>query len=386
MFKYNAEEACLILIMSRSTTLVALLLLISLSAAQTFTCSNSVVEGLATGVVRLGVPNANVAQTSYSQTLSGASLGTYAQVFSAFAIAGLEASSSQTYYSLIVDQVIFSNGNTQMNFTMNYNNPDGSFATTWTTIKLSWVAVSTAFEKYNTIAGQYVWAGSVSMLAPFTSGIPGPVIPNSIWENIPAAAANDDTCGYVDGPTPYFDLTCGAANVNERFLTHLYIMGFQFNPAGGTYELAASVLRLTGTTSRADTDEALSDTDFTVTAVGAASAGLTGPQMLISTIGSQLAYIKVGIVITVINDITGYPQTGNTATSFQYAGVYMPYTLYNTAQPIIIATTTFADRGLAATPNQNYNYFTLMTSRYQIFGLSSFYIATLPANVTVVNY
>lgn len=143
MFKYNAEEACLILIMSRSTSLVALLLLVALVTSQTTTCSNSVVNGIASGIVRLGVPNANVAESSYSQSLSGSSLGTFAQVFSAFAIAGLEASSSQTYYSLVVDQVIFSNGNTQMNFTMNYNNPDGSFATTWTTIKLSWVAIST---------------------------------------------------------------------------------------------------------------------------------------------------------------------------------------------------------------------------------------------------
>lgn len=72
-------------------------------------------------------------------------LGTFAQVFNAFAIAGLQGSSTQTYYSLIVDQVIFSNGNTQMNFTMNYNSPDGAIATTWTNIKLSWVAVSTQF-------------------------------------------------------------------------------------------------------------------------------------------------------------------------------------------------------------------------------------------------
>ena len=91
MFKYNAEEAFLILIMSRSTSLVALLLLVSLVVGQptAFTCSNSIVEGIATGVVRLGVPVSNIAETSYSQTLSGSSLGTYAQVFSAFAIAGL---------------------------------------------------------------------------------------------------------------------------------------------------------------------------------------------------------------------------------------------------------------------------------------------------------
>ena len=61
MFKYNAEEACFILIMSRRTSLLALLLLVSLAAAQNFTCSNSVVPGIASGIVRLGVPVSNVA-------------------------------------------------------------------------------------------------------------------------------------------------------------------------------------------------------------------------------------------------------------------------------------------------------------------------------------
>ena len=92
---------------------------------------------------------------------------------------------------------------------MNYNNPDGSFATTWTNLKLSWVAVSTQFEKFNN-DGQYVWAGSVGMTAPFTNNIPGPVITNSLWGAIPAAAFADAVCGYVDGPTPYFDVDCDA--------------------------------------------------------------------------------------------------------------------------------------------------------------------------------
>ena len=119
-----------------------------------------------------------------------------------------------------------------MNFTMNYRNPDGSFETTWTTIKLSYVAVSTAFEKFDSISGQYVWAGSFTMAAPFTNGIPGPTIVNSIWENIPGAADSDGTCGYVDEVTPYYDIDCtaGAGFGTEKFLTHLYIMGFHFNP------------------------------------------------------------------------------------------------------------------------------------------------------------
>ena len=93
---------------------------------------------------------------------------------------------------------------------------------------------------------------------------------------------------------------------------------------------------------------------------------------------SQLAYIKIGIVITVVWDINNYPNT-NPATTFQYAGVYMNYTLFNTAQPII-RTDPIAAGG------QNFNYFTLLTARYQIYGLSSFYIRKVPADMTVLNY
>ena len=134
-----------------------------------------------------------------------------------------------------------------------------------------------------------------------------------------------------------------------------------------------------------DINEALAGdaTAFTTSAAGGASPGLTGPEMTIDPIGSQLAYLKIGIVITVINDITTYP-TGNTATSFQYAGVYMNYTLFNTAQPVIQAPS--MNPYAPAAGEQNYNYFTLLSARYQIYGLSSFYIANLPANITVVNY
>ena len=142
-------------------------------------------------------------------------------------------------------------------------------------------------------------------------------------------------------------------------MTHLYIMGFQFNPFG-TYELAASVLSLSAT----NQDEGLPGTPagFTsnvVLATPITGVDLTGPQMLIDTIGSQLAYLKVGIVITLIVDATtagGYPTTSNAATTFEYSGVYMPFSLWNTAQPII--------QSLAPSLADNQRYYGLLTARH----------------------
>jgi hypothetical protein len=193
---------------------------------------------------------------------------------------------------------------------------------------------------------------------------------------VPVAADTDTTCGFVDGQVPYYDIDCtGAAGTlpadTERFMTHLYIMGFQFNPSG-TYTLAASVLRGDGT----DLDEALQPTDFITTDAGTASVGYSGPDMLINGAGSQLAYIKIGIVITIVENTVGYPGL-NRAQTFQYAGVYTDFTFFNTAQPII--------RDLTLT-TYNQRYYDLLTTRYQIYGLSSFFIANLDPNITVINY
>ncbi len=373
-----------ILIMSKLTALLLALLLLTSTVAQNTTpastCGTSTVTGLASGLIYLGVPSASVAQTSFSQTLAGFNLGTFAEVFSAFAVAGIQASSTQQFYSLVVDTVVFSNGNTQMNVTLSYANPDGSFQTTWTKVKLSWVAVSTAMQTMDVLGGSYVWAGSVGLQAPFNNGLAAAMIPNSLWYQVSATA--DARCGYINTSPPFFDVACNG-NANARFVTHLYIMGFQFDPSG-TYSLAASVLRGGGTNFESDVDEALGTAGFTVRAVGGTDER-TGPIMLIDTVGSQLRYLKVGIVITTILDINTYP-TVNPA-GFQYSGVYMTYTLFNVAQPIIKGARAVSPATPATSPGLfNYNYYGLINDKYQIFGLSAFYIAKLPAAVTVLNY
>lgn len=108
----------------------------------------------------------------------------------------------------------------------------------------------------------------------------------------------------------------------------------------------------------------------------------TGPRLLVPGFNGQLQFIKISVVITTILDITTYPG-GNTA-SFQYSGIYMGYTLVNQNSPI--TQSQLDANGFRVAGSQNYNYFPLFNARYQIYGLSSFQIATLPSNVTVVDY
>jgi hypothetical protein len=302
-------------------------------------------------------------------------------VFSAVAIAGFQAASNQQFYSLVVDTVIFSNGNTQLNLTMNYlyNNNGINFQSSWSSIKLSWLAVSTLFETIvdsDPLGGSYIWAGTVGLYPPF-SGVSGAIMTNSPFIPQTTAMQADAKCGFINSSPGYFDLYCSGA-ANPVFETHAYIMGFQFNPAG-TYTLAASALQGNGGTALTDTNEALTTSSFVYVdaAAGTASLPLTGPKILVQGFNGQLQYVKIAIVITTILDIATYP-TGNTA-QFEYSGIFMNYTLFNQPNPLQQAAT-------AAAGSQNYNYFSLLHAQYQIYGLSAFQIAALPSNVTVVNY
>ena len=96
------------------------------------------------------------------------------------------------------------------------------------------------------------------------------------------------------------------------------------------------------TTALADIDEALLPASFVTRLVGGGTTtALTGPQMLIDPISSQLEYIKVGLVITTVLDLDTYP-TNNPA-SFQYAGIYMSYSFFNNPEPVIRAPSSVAN-------------------------------------------
>lgn len=139
---------------------------------------------------------------------------------------------------------------------MNYLYNDGTInvLTTWSRVKLSWLAVSTSFETTGAIYGNYIWAGSVGISAPISS-TSSAYLTNSIFAFQTTDMQGDAQCGYINTSPPVYDLECFDLP-DARFLTHLYIMGFQFSPSG-SFTLAASALLNGGTTGLIDIDEAL---------------------------------------------------------------------------------------------------------------------------------
>jgi hypothetical protein len=139
------------------------------------------------------------------------------QILHNSAIAGFQASCSQTAYSLGVDTVILENSNTKMRFTMNYALQDGSASPTvtqWTRVKLNYLLVSAdKFGSYGTAlsdqGANYLWAGSVE-ITPTQSGNYGLYGAGSLFGGV----NNDlnDVCGFLSlaasTSTSKFDREC----------------------------------------------------------------------------------------------------------------------------------------------------------------------------------
>ena len=90
--------------------------------------------------------------------------------------------------------------------------------------------------------GNLVWAGTYGISDVTTTTTDSALLVNSVFSAQPGTQFADITCGYLNTSPPAFDLDCGLARTNARFMVHPYIMGFRFNPIGGTHTLAASVL------------------------------------------------------------------------------------------------------------------------------------------------
>jgi len=224
---------------------------------------------------------------------------------------------------------------------MNYDSRASvNFVTTWSKIKLSWLVVSTNFYSSSNpldpnARGNLVWAGTYGLSDPTTQA-DQPLIVNSIFANQPAIYdAADDVCGYVNSSPPGFDLNCGPAYLNTRFVVHTYVTGFRFNPnvAGGLHAIAASILLGAGSGSAnlRDISEAYArgagGQDFVFFPVPTANTP-SGPKFSIRNFANQLTYLKYSVVITTIPDMSQYPTVTNDA-PFVYSGVYMGYFLFN---------------------------------------------------------
>lgn len=236
--------------MIKITVLLVAALLINSSLAQN--CGKSVIPNLQTGIVQMGAPTQQLAQVSYVVPLTGMSLS--AQMMSAFAIAGFQASTGQKFYSLVVDSVLFSNGNTIMTFNMDYTWAASglTYTTTWTKIKLSYVVVSTSLITTGTIIktptastlyGNYIYAGSVGINLAGDIAYNGIISATTFLQSATDIASAE--CGYMVNEG-VVDLTCAGANAaKSRFLSHFYVMGFKYDPAS-TNVIAASVIRNPG--------------------------------------------------------------------------------------------------------------------------------------------
>jgi hypothetical protein len=163
------------------------------------------------------------------------------QFYYNIAIAGFQASCSQTAYSLGVDTVILENSNSRMKFSMNYffqGSSGDPVETKWTRVKVSYLLVSDKFYSYANEGANYVWAGSVE-ITPNRAGQYGLYGPGSIFA---AAAGTASVCGYLSNApsssTAKFDTTCPS---NDAMVPHYYIMGFQFTPSTVTLGARAQI-------------------------------------------------------------------------------------------------------------------------------------------------
>jgi len=325
--------------------IVVLVCLLLIAQVHNNQCTHSKIRGMASGIINLGLPTNPTAVASYTQSLADADLGLQAEVFHAFALAGFQSAAGQAYYSLVVDQVIFSNGNTLMNFTVDYESRASvSYRTIWSKVKLSWLVISTNFYSSQNPSnpnalGNLAWAGTYG-ISDLTGITDRALTVNAIFANQSAIAGlADDVCGYVNTSPPRFDLDCGPTRANSRFMVHAYIAGFRFNPnvTGGLHVIAASVLLGDGSSASAQLrsiSEAHRSTDFSFNNLGPAANVPTGPRFTVKPFANQLTYLKVSIVITTIPDLSRYPRFSNGA-PFVYSGVYMGYTLFNTPKALV---------------------------------------------------
>jgi hypothetical protein len=271
------------------------------------------------------------------------------------AIVGLQTSSGQNFYSVVVDQVVFSNNNRVMRFIMDYNNNERTVKTQWSKIKLCYIVVSPDFDGIS--AGSYTGAGNSYV---FAKAIEYNISRSGAVSNAPIDTDpvfnNDNTngiCGYVESQTTFVKSFGTACPNDAQILYHYYIMGFRYDSTSDSnYEFRVSVRGGDG----------LSPDEKLVSPTIALNTVPNGPRFTISSQGGNLKSIKIGVVLTVLRDYANY--LSSVAQQFKYSGVFMPVNLYNNPIPITVSS------------SQNLNRFDIGYNKYVMYGFSS--ISVLP--------
>ena len=266
------------------------------------------------------------------------------------AIVGLQTSSGQSFYSVTVDQVVFSNTNRVMRFIMDYNNNERTVRTQWSKIKLSYIVVSPEFEGIST--GSYTGTGNSYVFAKgieYNVSRSGAIVNQAIDTDPLFSNANNGYCGYIEvnNLLRAFGTSCPA---DARIIYHYYIMGFRYDSrTDSAFEFRASVRGGDG----------LSPDDSAFSAIIQTSTVPNGPRFTIDSFGGNLKTIKIGVVLTVLRDYATYPTNGPNAQQFKYSGVFMPVSTYNSPIPI------------TKSSSQNINSFDIGYNKYLMYGFSS---------------
>lgn len=273
------------------------------------------------------------------------------------AIVGLQTSSGQNFYSVVVDQVVFSNNNRVMRFIMDYNNNARTVKTQWSKIKLCYIVVSPDFDgisagSYTGAGNSYVFAKAIEYNVSRSGGVSNAAIDTD------PAFNNDNTngiCGYVESQTTFVKSFGTACPNDAQILYHYYIMGFRYDSTSDSnYEFRVSVRGGDG----------LSPNEILLSPTIALNTVPNGPRFTIDSQGGNLKSIKIGVVLTVLRDYANYPTTGANAQKFKYSGVFMPVNLFNNPIPITVSS------------SQNLNRFDIGYNKYVMYGFSS--ISVLP--------
>lgn len=226
-----------------SKGLILCLALVTLCLAQTNfnnNCQNaSLIPKLATGVIHLNPLDTynNGANKDYYVDLTLNKFEIVDVLGYGFALAGFQASCSQSFYSLSIFKVTFENQNTRMRVVVDFRNPGNGAITTWNLVTYTYIVVSRSLN------GGYtdIWASVAEIDNPTDNALAAiDSLASGFQSNIATAttcaAFLDPNYAFSTGAAPVCDpaIIRTAAGLHGNLVIHAYIMGFRYNPVVGT--------------------------------------------------------------------------------------------------------------------------------------------------------